>query len=675
MGTTLSQNCSGDLSENQQQQNRTVTANTPQRTATNHSNSISTKSKSLPTTTLSVIPSASMCPSSSNKPNATSTASIETLDAPTTSTVQTINTDNSNSNSNDSFLGSSSSTFSLNSNSCKIASASNDDLDSNYVARSPPSAPIKCNKSVSEPANSSAVNTTSAVMHIFKNGCNRTNTVQPLMGSSGICNAANSAKQLQEDDAQPSTSSARCPYASIITKYPQRYLHQANAQTNGSYLARTNTPSLAGGTTTTTSPVGKNITYSTRGRNRRYELALRQQQLRTNAATLFRNDLPAIEHLRRHLNFSENLSAWEENEENNAENEEICTCHSTNGNIIAGSLNNLHDSTDADCQNLSKKDNNDLSNNYIKTNRSVSEESSSNISGMECANTRKRKHNRLTDQECNPTTPVNNNISSQVNSSMRKRYAYDMASTSTSSNNGTAVQVSTISTPNVNQTTNNTVKQPTVARRSQRSLKSNQDNSSIDLQQWIAQFKSWTNNERLNAVDRLIEHCDPTQVRHMMKVIEPQLQRDFISLLPRELALKVLSNLDPKDLLRAAQTCRSWRFLCDDNLLWKEKCREAQIFTEPRGDRPRRGRAGNMPPIASPWKAAYIRQHIIELNWRSRPIRDPKVLKGHDEHVITCLQFSGNRIVSGSDDNTLKVWSAVTGRVSNIFPLYFNQSF
>lgn len=41
-----------------------------------------------------------------------------------------------------------------------------------------------------------------------------------------------------------------------------------------------------------------------------------------------------------------------------------------------------------------------------------------------------------------------------------------------------------------------------------------------------------------------------------------------------------------------------------------------------------------------------------------------QVLKGHDDHVITCLQFCGNRIVSGSDDNTLKVWSAVTGEVS-----------
>lgn len=75
--------------------------------------------------------------------------------------------------------------------------------------------------------------------------------------------------------------------------------------------------------------------------------------------------------------------------------------------------------------------------------------------------------------------------------------------------------------------------------------------------------------------------CDASQVRHVMSVIEPQFQRDFISLLPKELALYVLSFLEPKDLLRAAQTCRYWRILAEDNLLWREKCREQGIETPP----------------------------------------------------------------------------------------------
>ena len=30
---------------------------------------------------------------------------------------------------------------------------------------------------------------------------------------------------------------------------------------------------------------------------------------------------------------------------------------------------------------------------------------------------------------------------------------------------------------------------------------------------------------------------------------------------------------------------------------------------------------------------------------------------------VTCLQFCDDRIVSGSDDTTLKIWSAITGQV------------
>ncbi len=55
----------------------------------------------------------------------------------------------------------------------------------------------------------------------------------------------------------------------------------------------------------------------------------------------------------------------------------------------------------------------------------------------------------------------------------------------------------------------------------------------------------------------------------------------FLVLVFQQLALYVLSFLEPKDLLQAAQTCRYWRILAEDNLLWREKCREegeSQVF-------------------------------------------------------------------------------------------------
>ncbi|XP_071439774.1 F-box/WD repeat-containing protein 7-like [Hetaerina americana] len=222
--------------------------------------------------------------------------------------------------------------------------------------------------------------------------------------------------------------------------------------------------------------------------------------------------------------------------------------------------------------------------------------------------------------------------------------------------------------------------------KAKRSVIPSKSNPPPEMNEWLLIFQRWGNAERLLALDRLIERCEPTQVRHMMQVIEPQFQRDFISLLPKELALYVLSFLEPRDLVRAAQTCRYWRLLTEDNLLWREKCREAGVHdvrealiqlrrqqqyhasrsavASVEGSQvSRTPNSNNVPPyVTSPWKAAYMRQHTIEMNWRVRPLRPPKVLKGHDDHVITCLQFSGNRIVSGSDDNTLKVWSATTGK-------------
>ncbi|KRY20950.1 F-box/WD repeat-containing protein 7 [Trichinella patagoniensis] len=177
---------------------------------------------------------------------------------------------------------------------------------------------------------------------------------------------------------------------------------------------------------------------------------------------------------------------------------------------------------------------------------------------------------------------------------------------------------------------------------------------------WIKQFQELSVSDKSLALSELVKNCDLNELRNLHDTIQPYFQRDFISLLPADVSLYILSFLPPQDLLTASLTCKSWRALTEDHHLWKNICQRMNVFVPEREEISISKSSSNSSCL---WKRCYLRHCAVELNWRrGSPIRE-LFLRGHDEHVITCLQVWNGRIVSGSDDDTLKVWCTATGKV------------
>lgn len=264
----------------------------------------------------------------------------------------------------------------------------------------------------------------------------------------------------------------------------------------------------------------------------------------------------------------------------------------------------------------------------------------------------------------------------------------------------------------------------------------------------LRSLKNMDSTAQLELWIRLIDNhpFNLQQLRSLQTAIDDRIKLDIISNVPYEIALYIMSFLEPKDLCQAAQTCRSWQTVCEDNILWREKCKEEGLLDDQqtldalikkrlvrKHDKQEKlvteflnsssstsSDATSIVP-KSEWKLTYLKHMSILRNWKTRQIEisEPFItnsasnnnitennniptnnnndnvinnnehcnsddqnnqddnndyyspnskhlmqLRCHEESVITCLQYNPrtNTIVSGSDDQTLKVWSSETGR-------------
>ncbi|KAI9017969.1 WD40-repeat-containing domain protein [Phycomyces nitens] len=184
----------------------------------------------------------------------------------------------------------------------------------------------------------------------------------------------------------------------------------------------------------------------------------------------------------------------------------------------------------------------------------------------------------------------------------------------------------------------------------------------LQLPAMLKTFDSLTPTQRDSVYLEILKRSTLDSLQLVNGLILPVLKRDFLASLPHELGLNIIRRLDAPSLCRAACVTRQWRRLIDgDSQTW------LMLLTQD-------GYSADVtsPSITfskthfpfHPFKAIYRHHSIMERNWELGRAKRT-VFIGHPTHVVTCLQFDDDKIISGADDYLINIYETSTGRLLN----------
>ena len=135
--------------------------------------------------------------------------------------------------------------------------------------------------------------------------------------------------------------------------------------------------------------------------------------------------------------------------------------------------------------------------------------------------------------------------------------------------------------------------------------------------------------------------------------------RDPTSVLATELLENIFSFLDVESLSQAALVSRNWHDLCRSQAVWRQifyreyGCRDLPASS---AQQPRAGLGKNTP--GQDFRKLFRVRALIDKRWHNGEAA-AIYLNGHKDSVY-CVQFDEDKIITGSRDNTIRVWDAHT---------------
>ncbi|CCK69920.1 ubiquitin-binding SDF ubiquitin ligase complex subunit MET30 KNAG_0D01690 [Huiozyma naganishii CBS 8797] len=197
----------------------------------------------------------------------------------------------------------------------------------------------------------------------------------------------------------------------------------------------------------------------------------------------------------------------------------------------------------------------------------------------------------------------------------------------------------------------------------------------------ISKFNNSNDRLRTLILDGLLNSCCFPQLSYVSSELKDMIKIDFISILPQELSLKILSYLDCQSLCQATKVCRRWKVLADDDRVWYHMCQQhidrkcpncgwgLPLLHMKNRAKAIKGKQQKQVEEDSqeaekqmnPWKIIYRDRFKVELNWRKGKCM-VKEFKGHMDGILS-MKFNFRFLFTGSYDGTVAIWDLFTGKL------------
>jgi len=186
---------------------------------------------------------------------------------------------------------------------------------------------------------------------------------------------------------------------------------------------------------------------------------------------------------------------------------------------------------------------------------------------------------------------------------------------------------------------------------------------------WCQEF---SDSQRTALVAAVLPFLGGAQMHFLSSRLEADLHHlcppgcsDPLSILPLHVSYKILRLLSPQDLANVGRVCSSWRHHSLAPSLWKTLSNRSPWKLSSAGCVLQLERWAGGAPVD--WRQVFVERFKLRRAWLGGQCH-VRTFEGHSGG-ISCVQFDGTRIVSGSHDSSIKVWNVKTNSPWSVMTL------